>query len=160
MLILIFFYLSMYKRIVYMIQVRHLNNNLELNEPFSEIKQAKIRKNELKESFLFSKGLIVMFFIHLSYTLSVIILSIDIDKVIYTYIQMYAGLFIRFSAAATPIVYPLFHASICKGCQNVFRNIFCLSRKKIVVKQVIYIHRRLLKHDLFNSYYLNFSEAV
>jgi len=147
MFAVIFFYVSILKRINYMIRMRR-KNDLELVElnVSSEIKNAKINLDELKKSFKFSGGLIVMSFMYLLHTFSVIILSINIYQEKQSKIQIYSRFFIRFSASATPIVYPIFHASIRRGFTKVFRLLCCLHKKEKqkVIKKVVYIHRRQL----------------
>ena len=129
-----------------MIRMR-LNYSLELkelNEP-STINKIETSMEELKISFRFAKGLVVMFCMYAFSTLSLwTIVIIDINKKMHPYFYMYPLLFIRSCGTAMPIVFPLFHTTLRRGYANVFRLV-CLPKKKKEIKRVIYIHRRQLK---------------
>ncbi len=125
--ILLFFYMSIFKTIKQAIKMK-INDPVDLLEL-----QAMILTNEgyessideLKKAFKLAKGLFVMYFM---YTLSAfplfIIVLIDDEQKFPSYAHMYSWLFLRMCAAATPVVYPLYHVSIRQGYMNVFRLIF------------------------------------
>ncbi len=117
---------------------------IELNES-TTVTRIETNMDELKKSFNFAKGLVVMYLMYSFSTLSLaVIVLIDINQSMHPYFHMYSWLFLRFCASATPIVFPLCHASLRRGYIKVFK-ILCLPKKKTEIRRVIYIHRRQLK---------------
>lgn len=143
MLLLLFFYLSMFDRIKQMIRIRQAEDlgmiqlkNIKAPDIHNH---NKLGVNELKSALSFAKGLFVMYFMYALTALPLcIIVVIDMDQIMPAYVHMYPWLFFRLCAAATPVVYPLFHASICRGYEDIFSLVFmCKKAKKKLPGQMV-----------------------